>query len=139
LAFLSVLSSLNSTAKYENVKIMYYCKKKSLTSTDSPLALTLITNKDKVSLNLCSCFFHFNEYYENLENLIKDNLNNVYPNVIVTERPDKTSTLLLGRKSCYFSKWFSICCNCSCNFNRLFYFWRRYKFKLFLFKLFKSY
>jgi len=74
-----------------------------------------------------------------LENLIKDNLNNVYPNVIVTERPDKTSTLLLGRKSCYFSKWFSICCNCSCNFNRLFYFWRRYKFKLFLFKLFKSY
>lgn len=70
--------------KYENVKIMYYCKKKSLTSTDSPLALTLITNKDKVSLNLWSCFFHFNEYYENLENLIKDK----NPNVIKCKKRD---------------------------------------------------
>jgi spore germination protein KA len=31
-----------------------------------------------------------------LENLIKDNLNNLYPEVVATERPDKTSSMLLG-------------------------------------------
>ena len=31
-----------------------------------------------------------------LENFIKDNLNNIYPEVIATERPDRTSEFLLG-------------------------------------------
>ena len=31
-----------------------------------------------------------------LENLIKDNINNLYPEVIATERPDKTSNLVLS-------------------------------------------
>lgn len=43
-----------------------------------------------------------------LENLIKDDLNNLYPEIIATERPDRTSEFLLGRKSCNFSKWFAL-------------------------------
>lgn len=38
-----------------------------------------------------------------LENLIKDNIMNVYPEVIATERPDKTSNLILARKNSNFS------------------------------------
>lgn len=53
-----------------------------------------------------------------LENLIKDNMHNLYPELIATERPDKTSNLILARKSCNFSRRLSLCSNRSSTFTR---------------------
>lgn len=51
-----------------------------------------------------------------LEQLIKDNINTSYPEVIATERPDRVSSYILDRKSCNFSRWFPICFSCSSSF-----------------------
>lgn len=55
--------------KYGDIKFMYYHNKRSLTSRDAPLVLTLDTNKERVSLRVWSCY-HLNQYYEDLESLI---------------------------------------------------------------------
>ncbi len=60
-----------------------------------------------------------------LENLIKDNIYNIYPETIATERPDKASNLILSRQSSYFNKWISFCSNCTSFFGRFFCFNRR--------------
>lgn len=69
---------------YEEIKYIYYCKKGSLISNSYPLTLTLITNKEKISLRIWSCFFHLDDYYEDLENLVK--IKN--PNVIKCKKKD---------------------------------------------------
>jgi len=62
--------------KYEDIKYICYQHKRSLTSKDIPLVLTIITNEEQVSLRVWSGY-HLGEYYENLEDLIKNKNSNI--------------------------------------------------------------
>lgn len=59
-----------------------------------------------------------------LEQLISDTNRYGVPELISTERPDKSADYLLARKSCYFIKWLTLFYNCTCNFNWFFIFTR---------------
>ena len=50
----------------------------------------------------------------NLEQLIKDKLNSIYPQSVATERPDRVCQYLLERKSCNNCRWLTFCFSCSC-------------------------
>ena len=53
-----------------------------------------------------------------LENLIKNNMNSLYPEVLATERPDRTCNFILGRTCCHFNKWCTIRINSSSSYVR---------------------
>lgn len=69
---------------YNDIRFIYYQRKKSLISRDFPLVLTIITDKEKVFLIVWSSLAHFKEYYEDLESLIKTK----NPNVIKCKKRD---------------------------------------------------
>ncbi len=70
--------------RYCDIKFMCYHKKKSETSSDFPLVLTLITDKERISLKIWSSFAHFDDYYEDLEKLVKKK----NPNVVKCKKRD---------------------------------------------------